>query len=70
MANETVKRHKIFINGFEYWIDVNNPNRIMFYDGEHFKNGVSIEDPAWTKDEMRQLKQLLKEKFNINYLVH
>jgi hypothetical protein len=65
---ENVKRYKIHVNGFEYWRDISNPNRIMFYDSETFKNGISIEDTAWTKDEKRQLKELLKEKFNINYL--
>ena len=63
------KRYKININGFEYWMDINNPERIMFYGGENYAFGISIEDKAWTKDEKRQIKQLLKEKFNINYLL-
>jgi len=52
-------REKIYINGFEYWMDCNS-NPIMFYDSEFSKNGISINYSKWTKDELRQIREFLK----------
>jgi len=52
-------REKIFINGYEYWMD-RGKNPIMFYDSETATNGISIEYVHWTKDEIRQINEYLK----------
>jgi len=60
-----MKREKIFINGYEYWMDrtknmENNSYPIMFYESETATNGISFEDVHWTKDEKRQINDYIK----------
>lgn len=55
-------RDKIFINGYNYWMDTTSKPHVMFYDTEIAQYGISIEDPNWTKDELRQIKEILSKK--------
>lgn len=54
-----MNREKIYINGYEYWI-AKEHGTVMFYDSETAKNGISIEDVKWTKDELRQIREYVK----------
>lgn len=63
---DQVGRGKIFINGWEYWIDV---NKRILYDSETSKNGIyfdiygehdSIGSSHLTKDEKRQILEYIK----------
>lgn len=62
------KREKIFLNGFETWLD---REKLMIYDKEQSKNGIhfdiagegdgiSIFSQHLTKDEKRQLSDIIK----------
>ena len=62
------KREKIFLNGFEMWLD---RDKLMIYDKEQSKNGIifdvagtddgiSINSQYLTKDEKRQLADIIK----------
>lgn len=58
------KREKIFLNGYECWLDREN---LVLYDKEYSKNGlvfdtdgISIWSSHLTKDEKRQLLDYLK----------
>lgn len=62
------KREKIFLNGFETWLD---RDKLMIYDKEESKNGmpfdvagtgdgISIYSQFLTKDEKRQLADIIK----------
>jgi len=53
------KREKIFVNGYEYWMD-RTKDPIMFYESENSKNGISIESVSWTRDEKRQIMDFIK----------
>lgn len=62
------KKEKVFINGYEYWIDI---EKMVLYDKEESKNGIhyendgiSIRSSHLTKDERRQLMDYLKYRLN------
>jgi hypothetical protein len=54
-------RKKVFINGFEYYVD-QSVNPAMFYESETSTNGIPIDSAHWTKDEKRQICEVLKTK--------
>lgn len=50
-------RKKVFLNGYEYWLD---SEKQVFYDKEESTDGISIWSNHVTKDERRQLLDYIK----------
>ena len=51
------KKEKIFINGFEYYLD---REKLLIYDKEHSKDGISIYSKYLTKNEREQILDYIK----------
>ena len=56
MLNES-KREKVFLNGWEYWID---REKMMLYDKEESKQGISLFSSHLTDNEKKQLRYYLR----------
>jgi hypothetical protein len=65
------KRKKIFLNGYEMWIDISklvSSRHIMLFDKEDSKNGIGfdvlgsgyVNDNHLTKGEQKQLSDYIK----------
>ena len=50
------KKEKIFINGFEYYLDREN---LLIYDKDNSNDGISIYSNRLTKNEKEQIKKYL-----------
>ena len=52
-SNESkIKREKVFLNGFEFWLD---REKKVLYDKEESTDGISILSSHMTKNERQQL---------------
>jgi hypothetical protein len=51
------KKEKIFINGFEYYLDRDN---LLIYDKEDSSDGISIYSNRLTKNEKDQILDYIK----------
>ncbi len=54
-----MSRYRVTINNYQYWIDMGTDPPIL-YETEESKNGISKENPGWTKQEKQQIDDFIK----------